>query len=130
MSREDVEIVRRIFDLVGRGAMEESWSLMARDFVLDMSAAKGPYRGVYERADAQEFLKEFTAIWESFEQDVEFIDAGDRVVTPFVFRSRGRSGIEVTARGSYVWTVKDGLVSHCRLYQDHADALEAAGLAD
>lgn len=102
MSQENVKIVRRIFDLVALGAMEESWDLMAPDFELDLSAGKGPYRGVYARAAAQRFLREFVASWESFVQDADFIDAGDRVVTPFVIRPQGRDGIEVVATGTYV----------------------------
>ena len=130
MSQENVEIVRRIFALNSREFSEDSFELMAPDFELDMSDARGPYRGVLGRTAAQRFFREFIASWESFVQDAEFIDAGDRVVTPFVIRPQGRSGIEVAATGTYVWTIQDGLVAHLRLYQDRAEALEAVGLSE
>ena len=43
---------------------------------------------------------------------------------------RGRDGIEITARPSCVWTIRDGsIVRHC-IYQEWQEALEAVGLSE
>ncbi len=40
------------------------------------------------------------------------------------------SGIEVKVRATYVYTMHDGLCVRWRIYQEHAEALEAAGLRE
>ena len=48
----------------------------------------------------------------------EFIDAGEHVVMPFTNRLRGRDGIEVQARGTWLCTIRDGLIVRICLYQE------------
>jgi ketosteroid isomerase-like protein len=43
---------------------------------------------------------------------------------------RGREGIEVTARSTFVWTVDNGQITRLRLFQERAEALEAVGLQE
>ena len=43
---------------------------------------------------------------------------------------RGRDGIEVTARSALVYTVENGKITRLRLFQERAEALEAAGLPE
>jgi ketosteroid isomerase-like protein len=57
----------------------------------------------------------------------EFIEAGDRVVTPFTNYLRGRDGIEVQARAAFVWTMRDGAGTHLSCFQERQEALEAVG---
>jgi limonene-1,2-epoxide hydrolase len=38
--------------------------------------------------------------------------------------------LEVKVRATYVYTVRDGRCVRWRIYQEHADALEAAGLSE
>ena len=47
---------------------------------------------------------------------------------PFTNVARGRDGIEVQARGIWVWTIRDGSIVRACLFQDRQEALEAAGL--
>jgi hypothetical protein len=49
---------------------------------------------------------------------------------PFTNVARGRDGIEVQARGVWVWTIRDGSIVRACLYQELQDALEAAGLRE
>ena len=51
-------------------------------------------------------------------------------MTPFANRLTGRDGVSVEARGTWVWTFHGGLIRHISLYQEHAEALEAAGLSE
>jgi hypothetical protein len=49
---------------------------------------------------------------------------------PFTNRLRGRDGIEVQARGTWLCTIRDGLIVRICLYQGVQEALEAAGLRE
>ena len=60
----------------------------------------------------------------------EYIDAGDHVVAPGTNRLRGRDGVEVQARVTWLFTLRDGTVRRVALYQERAEALEAAGLSE
>jgi ketosteroid isomerase-like protein len=98
---------------------------------LDLSRALGPYRGVYGAGEYREIVDEFSSNWE--EQRLaadEFIVAQEHVVTPFTNRISGRDGMEVEARGTWLWTIRNGSLAKLCLYQDLSEALEAAGLSD
>jgi hypothetical protein len=43
---------------------------------------------------------------------------------------RGRDGIEVIARSTFVFTVKNAQITRLRMFQERAEALEAAGLSE
>jgi len=51
-------------------------------------------------------------------------------MTPVTNLLRGRDGIEVQARGAWVWTFRDGSVARVTFYPERQDALEAAGLSE
>jgi ketosteroid isomerase-like protein len=129
MSQENVEIVRTALDAYNRGDLEAMLKYAAPDCELDWSRSIGPQRGVY----AVDQIPQFN-LGETFEsvrtEPEELIDAGDHVVTPMVGYFRGRDGIEVTARFTYLWTFRGGTVVRVTLYQERQDALEAAGLRE
>jgi ketosteroid isomerase-like protein len=58
----------------------------------------------------------------------DFIQAGDEVVVPM--RIHARTASTDSVRVSAVWTLRDGRAVRVRYYDDRAEALEAAGLAD
>jgi ketosteroid isomerase-like protein len=88
-------------------------------------------RGVFNLEQFRSLLATFTDSWESFTIGAdELIDAGEDVVMPFTNVARGRDGIEVQARGIWVWTIRDGSIVRACLYQDRQEALEAAGLKE
>jgi ketosteroid isomerase-like protein len=43
---------------------------------------------------------------------------------------RGRDGVEVTARSTFVFTVENGQITRVRMFQERAEALEAVGLRE
>jgi ketosteroid isomerase-like protein len=51
-------------------------------------------------------------------------------VVPNTAHIRGRQGIEVVARSTFVYTVENGQITRHRMFQDEAEALEAAGLSE
>ena len=57
-------------------------------------------------------------------------EVGSEVVVPNTAHMRGRQGIEVTARSTQVFTVENGRITRLRLFQERAEALEAAGLRE
>ncbi|MGH2965000.1 MAG: nuclear transport factor 2 family protein [Solirubrobacterales bacterium] len=129
MSQENVEIVRAALDAYNRGDFEGLSRFAGPDFTFDWSRSIGPQRGVYGIDELSKLN-----IAEQFEtartEPEEFIEVGDQVITPLVGHFRGRDGIEVTARFTYLWSVRDGAVARVTLYQEREEALEAAGLRE
>jgi ketosteroid isomerase-like protein len=131
MSQENVEIVRRNYEAFGRGDVHAAFEDFAPDFELDMSRAIGTDRGVYSLNQFRRLSEEFLEAWETVQVRAdELIDAGEHVVMPFTNRLRGRDGIEVQARGTWLCTIRDGLIVRICLYQEVQEALEAAGLRE
>jgi ketosteroid isomerase-like protein len=131
MSRENVRIVRATLDAISRGDLDWAFAQMAPDAVLDHSRAIGMDRGVFTPEQFRAVAAEFASGWESVSyQADEFIEAGEHVVTPFTNRLLGRDGIELQARGAWVWTVHGGVVVRVCLYQERGEALEAVGLRE
>lgn len=75
--------------------------------------------------------EEFAASWEAFRVEPhEFIEVGDHVVVPGTGLTVGRDGIEVEARVTFTWTIRDGAIERVTMYQERQDALEAAGISE
>jgi len=125
----NADVVRAALEAWNRDDWEAILASATPDFELDMSRADGPFRGVYGAGQVQRFWESFAASWESrrFEPQ-EVIDAGDQVVVPVTLHLRGRDGIEVSARITHLWTLRDGRLARMCMYQERAEALEAAGL--
>jgi ketosteroid isomerase-like protein len=131
MSQENVEIVRAALDALNREDIDAALKDAAPDFVFDFSRSVGTEGGVYKLGQMRTFWGQVTAeMWESsrFEAE-EFIEAGDLVMTAVTNLLRGRDGIEVQARGAWVWAFRDGSVARITFYQTRQEALEAAGLS-
>jgi ketosteroid isomerase-like protein len=81
VSRENVEVVRRIYEYYGatRDFLEEDFQ---PEFVWDMSTFRWPERQTYAGLDgAREFMTNWIETWEEWEFEVEELhDAGDSVV--------------------------------------------------
>ena len=132
MSRENVEIVRRVFEAVNHGDLEAVMDVAADEFVLDWSNSIGPARGVYRgRGSIRELSASFLEAFEYVRWDpAEIIEVDQsRVIVVNHAQMRGRgSGIEVNAVGAQLWTITEGKAQSVKLYQSKADALQAEGL--
>ena len=72
-------------------------------------------------------IDEFLGLWEAVEYEPEeFVAEGDHVVVPFTTRFRGREGLELTTRATWLWTFRDGAVARLCLYQERNEAFAAA----
>ena len=72
--------------------------------------------------------------WSTFE-DVQldnygFAEAGSEVVYSQTAPRGGPPGIEVIARSTQVFTLENGQITCLRMFQERAEALEAAGLRE
>jgi ketosteroid isomerase-like protein len=132
MSEEKVEVVRRHNEAWNRRDLTTWLALFGSDGEIDWLRSRGPLKGVYRGHDGlNTFWNEF---WSTFEDvQVEFHDfteAGSQVVVPNTAHLRGREGIEVVARSTFVFRVENGQITRLRLFQERAEALEAAGLSE
>jgi len=131
MSQENVEIVRRSLEGFNRGDFEAVFKDAAPDFEYDLSRAVGPWRGVYGRDGALSMIREVVENWEWVRVEPhELIEVGEHVVVPLTMQGVGRDGIEVSARFTLLWSIRDGAVVRITLYQEREEALEAVGLRE
>jgi ketosteroid isomerase-like protein len=132
MSQENVEIVRRMNE-AWNGRDHGAWlAAYSPEAEIDWSRSRGPLKGVYRGHDELEAF--WDAFWSTFE-DVQveyhgFTEVGREVVVPNTAHIRGRQGIEVVARSTFVYTVENGQITRNRMFQERAEALEAAGLRE
>ena len=132
MSHENVEIVRRaIGAILSQPPDEEAvGEVLDPDHVLTTNWGVGEteHRGVQGALAA---LAEMSAIWDSWQQEVErVLDAGEKgVVALLRFRARGReSAVPVESPWAIVATLRDGRIVTSRVFLTHEEALEAVGL--
>ena len=102
------------------------------DAEIDWSRARGPFKGVYRgHGEREAFWNEFWSTFEEAEiETYDFTEAGSEVVVSNTAHFRGREGIEVIARSAFVFTVENGQITRLRMFQERAEALEAAGLSE
>jgi ketosteroid isomerase-like protein len=131
MSHKNVKLVRKALDAYTRRDVDALRTLADPDMVLDWSASRGWLADVYRGVD--EALRFYAGYFEGFDvieiKPDRFIVAGDSVVVPNVAHQRGRDGIEVSARSTLVFTVRNHKLIRICLYQETEQALEAVGLA-
>lgn len=132
MSQRNVQVVRQALDAYSQRDVEALRAIAEPDFELDWSASRGWLAGVYRGID--EALRFYEGYFAAFEEIVieadRFIDVGEWVVVPNVAHQKGRDGIEVSARSTLVFALRDGKLARICLYQDTEQALEALGLAE
>ena len=126
-----MEIVKAAIDAYNREDWDAFFKDMAPGFELDFSRSIGPWRGVFGLDQIRRFVEEFREAWESARSEPhEFIEAGDLVVVPWAMHGRGRDGIELVARATFVSTIRNGAIERVTLYQERQDALEDLGLSE
>ena len=132
MSEENIEIVRKAIEAWNRRDAPIARALWHTDAEIDWSRSQGPLKGVYRgRGEVESFRDEFWSTFEVVELETHgFTQAGSEVVVPNTAHLRGRDGIEVIAKSTFVYTVEDGQITRLRMFQERAEALEAAGLQE
>jgi ketosteroid isomerase-like protein len=134
VSRENVEIVRRLYESWNRGDYSAALDSIDPDIQVDVAGGTdfdGTYRG---HAGLWEMMGSF---WGEFKDPhawiEEAIPAGSHVVVAVRPSGRGkRSGVEVELEMPLwqVWTLRDGKAVRWRIFRSKQEALEAAGLSE
>ena len=132
MSRENVEIVRRVFENRDIGEIEEMEirSVFHPDvvWVPRRAGTEGAYRGT---AGIEKFLADTEEVFEKFEVHFELLDLGERIVAWGKVDVRARaSGIEVDVPMGCVFEFREGKIVRWEDFGSKDQALRAVGLAE
>ena len=146
MSREDVELVRRVYEVDGPFWLpllpDEERALLDRLFggdlydeqfeVLmppDYPEGAQVYVG---RPGMVRLIALLRDSWTSWRFQAErFIDAGQSVVVLIrVVAEGGHSGLSAVQETAHVWKVRGGRLASIQIYRDRAQALDATGVSD
>ena len=132
MSEENVGTVQRHVEAWNRRDPKAWLASFHHDAEIDWSRSRGPLKGVYRgHGEHEVFWGEFWSTFEDVQLEMHgFTEAGSEIVIPNTAHMRGRQGIEVIARSTLVFTVENGQITRLRLFQERAEALEAAGLSE
>ena len=132
MSQENVEIVRRGYELFAAGDLESVAELFAEDAEVPDAGGLGlEGTATGARYGPEGFLRAVEDTVEAFEdyrnEIEEFIDAGDAVVVRLRIAGRGRaSGADMEMRVVHLWIVRDGKVIRGEVHRSTEEALKAA----
>jgi ketosteroid isomerase-like protein len=132
MSEENVGTVQRHVEAWNRRDPKTWLASFHPDAEIDWSRSRGPLKGVYRgHGEHEVFWGEFWSTFEDVQLEVHgFTEEGSEVVISNTAHMRGRQGIEVSARSTLVFTFENGQITRLRLFQERAEALEAAGLSE
>ena len=139
MSPENVEIVRRMFELGrARPLSGGDWERMSElvDPDVELRGTVGGLEDGYVSRGMdpirQRFEAEDNEVWDEHRfEPVRFIDAGDRVVVIQREYQRGKgSGVEIEIDTATVFDVRGSRIVRIQPYMDPAAALAAVGLSE
>jgi ketosteroid isomerase-like protein len=132
MSQENSETVRRYNEAWNRRDLTTWLASCSSSAEIDWSRSRGPLKRVYRgHGELEVFWNAFWSIFEDVQVELHgFTEVGTEVVVPNTAHMRGRQGIEVVARSTFVFTVENGQITRLRLFQEQAEALEAVGLSE
>ena len=130
MSRENIEVIRAVYDAWMRG----DYGGMFKHFHPDIEWAGpatlsqgGSSRGI---RGARRSMSTWIGTWDNYRLELtELTDHGDAVFAAGRQHGRGRgSGVQVSEEIFSVWTLRDGLVVRRETFRDREQAREAAGM--
>ena len=130
MTQENVEIVRRGYEVFDRGELTLSGWDPECEIVPAMIGA-GESRVYRGHAGLRRYYDDLS--WTFSEVRVEsreYIDLGDQVLVLYRLRVRGHdSGVVLDQPGAALYELRDHKIVHCRSYLSQAEGLEAVGLS-
>ena len=127
-------MVRRAYEAFSSGGLDALLEYFDADTEYDATAAIGPYAGMYYGREAiRNFLADYLDSWVDVHMEPEdVIEVGDdHVVVLLHMHMRGKgSGVEVEARTTNVWTLREEKAVRLAVYNDKAEALHAVGVEE
>jgi ketosteroid isomerase-like protein len=136
MSQDNVEVVRRGYELFAAGDLAGASALFSADAEVGDAGGLGVAGTTAgTRHGAEGFLRSTEEALDAFEdyrvEAEDFIDAGEAVVVPVRISGRGRaSGAKLDTRLVHLWVLRDGKVVRGEVYRTTDEALEAVGLPE
>jgi ketosteroid isomerase-like protein len=131
MSQENVEIMRRAFDVWNEGDVDAIRRLYTEDVVVRTGITE--FGRTFEGGDQiGRWVAEMQETWAEVRWEPERVFEADDVVVSF-YRGIGvgrESGVEVVRQLTGVYRIRDGKIASDRIYLDRREALEAAGLRE
>jgi ketosteroid isomerase-like protein len=127
MSREDLELVRRVYESWTQGDFSGGEAFHPDvEFEMVDWPESGRSRGL--EAMRRTWISSLRA-WDDFRAEpTEFVELGGHIVVLTHVEARGRgSAAQVSADTATLWTFEGGRVVRLALYWDAAEALEVAG---
>jgi uncharacterized protein len=133
MSQQNVEIVRKSFDAIGRGDLDALLDLYDPEIEFEpltgTRVETGGYRG---HQGVRQYFEEANEVWDEVRPVAgEITTTADEVVVFGHCSIRGKaSEIETDSPCSWVITLRDGKITRHRVYRTNSEALEAAGVRE
>jgi len=135
MSQENVEMVRRVIDVMDGEGMEAALPVFLQAAHPEVELREDPdwpgsasYRGVEQ---VRQMLLDRMDTLDFDQQTEDLISVDDKVVALVRWVGRGKtSGAEGEISMAMVWTVRDQAITRLEFFLDSARALEAAGLRE
>src|SRR5262245_49846644 len=131
VSEENVEIVRRSFEVWNEGDVDAIRRLYAEDVIVQTGMTE--FGKTFEGDDPiGRWVAELRETWAEVHFEADRIFEGGDVVVSF-YRAVGvgrESGIEVVREFTGVYRVRDGLIANEHAFLDRKKALEAVGLSE
>jgi ketosteroid isomerase-like protein len=128
MSR-NVELTRQGFEAFNRGELETVVEFLHPDVEIHASGDVGEPGTYHGRDGFVQWNRVWMDAWDEFQVELEDIEEVDEhnILVHVHQSGRGRgSGLEVSQRIIYLFTVRDGLASRLHLYGSREEALAAA----
>jgi ketosteroid isomerase-like protein len=139
MSRENVEVIRALYERFGEGDFRASADLLDPHVVLVLGPEFAPYLLVSTEAGALYGTEAVAAYTRSLLEDVtdftmkaeEVTAAGDTVLVRVCQQAVGKaSGVPVEVQYFTLWSFRGRKVIRIESFGERAEALEAAGLRE
>jgi ketosteroid isomerase-like protein len=132
MSQDNIEIVRRAFDVWNEGDVEAIRRLYTEDVVVQTGITE--FGRTFEGDDQiGRWVAELQETWAEVRWEPERVFEGDDDLVVSFYRGIGvgrESGVEVVRDLTGVYRIRDGKIASERIYLDRDEALEAAGLRE
>ena len=129
---ENLELVQAVFDAYFRGDERALLALTAADVLITQFPEQvdaGEYRG---HDGFRQVMADWTGSWDDW--SIELLSArevGDLVLATARQRGRGKgSGAPMESEATFVFTVREGLISRWQMFSSEQQALKAVGLEE
>jgi uncharacterized protein len=135
MSQQNLDIVRRIADVIDDEGFEAAFPVFAESARPDVEWREDPsWPGAGTYRGLEELRRQMLDRLDSFDfdqQTEELIEVDDKVVTLVKWRGQGKaSGAQSEMELAIVWTVQERAITRVEFYIDRSQALEAVGLSE